>query len=70
MTIASAARAIELRNQAESMVYQAERTLSDYGDKVPSELKADLEGKIAAVRDILEHDRENIDRLDARPTKR
>jgi molecular chaperone DnaK len=55
--------AIELRNQAESMAYQADRTLSDYGDKVPAELKAELEGKIAAVRDILEHDRENIDRL-------
>ena len=55
--------AIELRNQAESMAYQADRTLSDYGDKVPSELKTELEGKIAAVRDILENDRENIDRL-------
>ncbi len=54
---------IELRNQAESMVYQAERTLNDYGDKVSSDLKADLEGKIAAVKDILENDRENIDRL-------
>jgi len=54
---------IELRNQAESMVYQAERTMSDYGDKVSSELKAELEGKIAAVKDILENDRENIDRL-------
>ncbi|HET9016076.1 MAG TPA: molecular chaperone DnaK [Thermomicrobiaceae bacterium] len=55
--------AIEFRNQAESMTYQAERTLADYGDKIPSELKADLEGKIAAVRDVLEHDRENITRL-------
>jgi len=54
---------IELRNQAESMVYQAERTLKDYGDKVSSELKAELETKIAAVKDILENDRENIDRL-------
>ncbi len=54
---------IELRNQAESMVYQAERTLTDYGDKVSSELKADLDGKIAAVKDILENDRENIERL-------
>jgi molecular chaperone DnaK len=55
--------AIELRNQAESMAYQADRTLSDYGDKVPAELKAELESKIAAVRDILENDRENVERL-------
>ncbi len=55
--------AIELRNLAESMVYQAERTLSDYGDKVDSALKLDLEGKISTVKDILENDPENIERL-------
>ena len=38
--------AIELRNQAESMAYQADRTLSDYGEKVPAELKAESESKM------------------------
>ncbi|HEX5167283.1 MAG TPA: molecular chaperone DnaK [Thermomicrobiales bacterium] len=55
--------AIEFRNQAEAMTYQAERTLSDYGDKIPSETKLDLETKVATVRDILANDPENIDRL-------
>lgn len=55
--------AIELRNLAESMVYQAERTLTDYGDKVDSALKLDLESKISTVKDILENDPENIDSL-------
>jgi molecular chaperone DnaK len=55
--------AIELRNQAEAMVYQAERTLEDYGDKVPAETKSELESSIASVKDILENDRENIERL-------
>ncbi|HCG30110.1 MAG TPA: molecular chaperone DnaK, partial [Chloroflexi bacterium] len=55
--------AIEFRNQAEAMVYQAERTLSDYGDKVSSDVKLDLEQKVATVRDILANDPENIDRL-------
>jgi molecular chaperone DnaK len=54
---------IETRNQAESFVFQAEKTLEDYGDKIPSETKAELDTKIAAVKDILENDRENIDRL-------
>jgi molecular chaperone DnaK len=54
---------IEFRNQAESMVYQAERTMSDYGDKLPSELKLDLEQKVSDVRDILQNDPGNIDRL-------
>jgi molecular chaperone DnaK len=54
---------IEFRNQAEAMVYQAERTLADYGDKVPSEVRLDLESKVATVKDILANDPENIDRL-------
>ncbi len=54
---------IELRNQAESMVFQAEKTLSDYGDRIPSEIKAEVDEKVATVKDILEKDRENIDRL-------
>ena len=54
---------IELRNQAESMVFQAEQTLSEHGDKIPSEIKAEVDEKVAAVKDILEKDRENIERL-------
>ena len=55
--------AIELRNLAESMVYQAERTITDYGDKFDSALKLDLEAKVATVKDILENDPENLERL-------
>jgi molecular chaperone DnaK len=55
--------AIQTRNEAESFVFQAEKTLEDYGDKIPDETKAELDTKIAAVKDILENDRENIDRL-------
>jgi molecular chaperone DnaK len=55
--------AVQLRNDAESMVFQAEKTLSEYGDKVPSDVKAEVDEKVAAVKDILENDRENIDRL-------
>jgi molecular chaperone DnaK len=55
--------AIQLRNDAEGFMLQAEKTLEEYGDKIPSETKADLDTKIAAVKDILENDRENIDRL-------
>jgi molecular chaperone DnaK len=55
--------AVQLRNDAESMVFQAEKTLSEYGDRVPSEVKAEVDQKVAAVKEILESDRENIDRL-------
>ncbi len=55
--------AITLQNEAESMIFQAEKTLTEYGEKVPQELRTDLDGKIQAVKEILEKDRENIDRL-------
>jgi len=56
---------IELRNQADSMAFQAEKVLKEHGDKVPAETKADVEAKVAAMRDVLENDPENGDRLRA-----
>src|SRR3954465_728586 len=44
---------IELRNQAETMAFQAEKVLKELGDKVPAGMKSDLEGKIKAVKDAL-----------------
>jgi molecular chaperone DnaK len=54
---------IELRNQADSMAFQADKVLKEHGDRVPAEVKADVEGKIAALRDVLDNDPENADRL-------
>ncbi|MDQ3514254.1 MAG: molecular chaperone DnaK [Chloroflexota bacterium] len=55
--------AIELRNTAESMVFQAEKTLADHGDQIPEEQKTDLDAKVQVVKGILAEDPENIDRL-------
>ncbi|TAK22187.1 MAG: molecular chaperone DnaK [Chloroflexota bacterium] len=44
---------IEERNRADSLIYQAEKLLRDNGDKVPAELKSEIEGKIAATRSAL-----------------
>jgi molecular chaperone DnaK len=55
--------AIELRNQADAMAFQAEQALREHGDTVPTETRADVEAKIAAVRDIMDNDGENVDRL-------
>jgi molecular chaperone DnaK len=44
---------IETRNRADSMAYQAERTLQDVGDKISPSLRAEVEEKIKAVRDAL-----------------
>jgi molecular chaperone DnaK len=45
---------IETRNGADSLAYSAEKTLRDNADKVPADLKTEVEGKIAAVRKALE----------------
>ena len=42
---------------------QAENLLRDHGDRIPAEVKIDLDTKVAAVKDILEKDPTNADRL-------
>ncbi len=44
---------IEVRNRADSVAYQAERTLRDVGDKVSAGVRSEVEDKIKAVRDAL-----------------
>ncbi len=44
---------IELRNQADSLAYTAEKTLREQGDKVPADVKTEVEAKVKAVRDAL-----------------
>ena len=44
---------VETRNQAEALTFQAERTLKDLGDKVSSEDKAEVENKVASLREAL-----------------
>jgi len=46
--------AAEARNTADSLVYSTEKTLKDLGDKVPADVRTEVEGKIAAVRSALE----------------
>jgi molecular chaperone DnaK len=45
---------VETRNMADTLVYTAERTLREQGDKTPADLKQQLEGNIAAVRSALQ----------------
>jgi len=43
----------EVRNNADSFVYQSEKTLRDMGDKISSEDKSRIEAEIQKVRDAL-----------------
>ena len=47
------AEAVETRNRADHLAFQAEKALRDAGEKVPAEVRSDIETKIQAVRDAL-----------------
>jgi len=42
---------IEARNQAEQLVYTAEKSLKDHGEGVPAEVKTEIEDKVKAVNE-------------------
>ncbi len=44
------AEEVSRRNQADSLIYSAEKTLRDYGDKVTSELKDEVTNKTEALK--------------------
>lgn len=41
---------VDVRNQADQLVYTAEKSLTDGGDKVPADIKTSVETKIAEVK--------------------
>jgi molecular chaperone DnaK len=47
---------VEARNHADNSVYSAEKTLRDLGDKIPAELKQEVEEKTGKVRSVMESD--------------
>lgn len=54
---------IEVRNQADSLVYATEKSLADLGDKVEAPLRADIETKMETLKK--EKDGENLDAMKA-----
>jgi molecular chaperone DnaK len=44
---------VEVRNQADSMAYTAEKTVRDSGEKMPVDVRGDIEARIKDVRDAL-----------------
>ena len=46
---------IEARNEADSLVYQTEKTLKENGDKIPADKKATVEKAIQDVKDALKN---------------
>jgi len=44
---------IDAKNIADSLIYTAEKSLRDAGDKVPADIKTSVEAKIKALKDVL-----------------
>jgi len=46
----------DVKNTAEMMIFTAEKSIKDYGDKITAEIKAEIEGKIEALKKAKESD--------------
>jgi L1 cell adhesion molecule like protein len=42
---------VDAKNQADSLVYQSEKQLKEFEDKVPAEVKAKVEAKVSALKE-------------------
>jgi molecular chaperone DnaK len=47
---------IEVRNQADTLIFAAEKTLGEQGEQISAELKSEVEDKIEAIKKALEQD--------------
>jgi len=45
---------VELRNNADSLIYSTEKLLREQGDKVPGHVKSDIESKVSSLRTALQ----------------
>src|SRR2546429_636643 len=52
---------VEARNQADSLVYQAEKVLKDNADKIDAAIRSEVEGKIEPVKQAIKDN--DVDRM-------
>jgi molecular chaperone DnaK len=56
---------VEARNELDNIVYQAEKQITDLGDKIPADKKTELEAAIAEGKAVLENQEADVDALKA-----
>jgi molecular chaperone DnaK len=54
---------IEARNNADNTAYAAEKALREFGDKVPAEVRSDIEAKVAEVKSVAQE--EDVEKIKA-----
>jgi molecular chaperone DnaK len=61
--------AVETRNQAESLVYTTEKFLADNGEKIPDDVKTEVQADVDALKATLENAEASKDEIQAGVTK-
>ncbi|GGO89329.1 chaperone protein DnaK [Nocardioides phosphati] len=61
--------AVEVRNQADTLVYSTEKFLSENGDKVPDEVKTEVQADVDALKALLDNADASAEELTAGVTK-
>lgn len=56
---------VEARNELDNIVYQAEKQITDMGDKIPEDKKSELEGAIVEAKAVLENQEADVEALKA-----
>jgi len=54
---------VDKLNSADAMIFQTEKQLKEYGDKLPEDKKAEIEGALAELKEA--HKNQDIDAIDA-----
>ena len=54
-------------NKADSLIFQTEKQLKDYGDKIPDDMKAPIESALAELKEA--HKNQDVDGINAATDK-
>ena len=60
---------VEVYNRLDSLAYQAEKQMKEFGDKLPADKKSALESKIAEVKKTLENKDVDLETLNTKETE-
>ena len=58
--------AVEARNQADALVHQTEKSMSELGEKVPAEDRANIEAALNDLKEVLKDENSSKEQIDAK----
>lgn len=58
--------AVEARNQADALVHQTEKSMSELGEKVPAEDRSNIEAALSDLKEVLKDENSSKEQIDAK----